>query len=77
MTLSLYSIFDRVSGVYSEPFCSVNEAVAVRRFNYLMANSKMVAGDCELYCVGTFSTLNGAVEADIKPQFVIGSAANG
>lgn len=62
MDYEMYSIFDKVAGVYSEPFLAVNEATAVRRFQWQMEQSTMVAGDCALYRVGYFNVYTGAID---------------
>ena len=61
MSYEMYSIFDKVAGMYSEPFLAVNEATAVRRFQWQMQNSTMVAGDCALYRVGDFDVDTGDI----------------
>lgn len=55
MNYGMYAIFDKVAGVYSEPFLAVNCGTAVRRFQWQMEQSTMVAGDCALYMVGEFN----------------------
>lgn len=61
MNYEMYSIFDKVAGVYSEPFLSLNEATAFRRFQWQMQQSAMVAGDCALYKVGDFNLDTGEI----------------
>lgn len=61
MCYQLYSIYDKVAGLFSEPFCAANVALAVRRFNYLMSNSKMVASDCQLYKLGSIDLSSGVI----------------
>ncbi len=61
MNYEMYSIFDKVAGVYSEPFLAVNGATAVRRFQWQMQQSTMVAGDCALYKVGEFNVDTGSI----------------
>lgn len=70
MVVILYSIYDRVSGVYSEPFCALKDELAVRRFNYLMDNSKMVAADCELYSIAKMSFDTGEIFTFPNPEFI-------
>ncbi|WGL31481.1 nonstructural protein [Dipodfec virus UOA04_Rod_1098] len=53
--LKLYAVFDRVAGVYGEPFVAKRDELAVRRFNYVMANARMVCDDCELYLIGYYT----------------------
>lgn len=66
----LFSIFDRVSKLYSEPFLAPSIAVAVRRFNYLMSQTPMVSGDCQLYSLGSFDTETGSLSSLEKPEFI-------
>lgn len=72
MDFVIYSIYDRVSGQYGEPWISQNDATAVRKFNYLMQNSPMVNSDCELYKVGAFNSDKGELGLNFsgKPDFV-------
>lgn len=70
MQYSVYSIRDRVTGLYSEPFYSVNKQSALRNFNYLMSNAKMVSSDCELYSIGSFNNETGVFSALEKPEFI-------
>ncbi len=70
MMYRVYSIFDRVTGLYGEPFIAVNEEMAKRRFNYLMDNSPMVNADCQLYYLGDFDSVNGTIGG--KVDFVCG-----
>lgn len=65
MLYQLYSIYDKVAGLFSEPFCAANVGLAVRRFNYLMSNSKMVASDCQLYKLGEVNLSSGLITAPV------------
>lgn len=65
-----YSIYDRVAGVYSEPFLAKRKELAVRKFRYLLQNTPMVASDCDLFCLGEFDTETGLIKAFDKPEFV-------
>ena len=65
MILQVYAMFDRMSQTYGEPFCAVNDNVAQRRFQYVCANSPMVAQDMQLFKLGTYNTDNGQLGADI------------
>lgn len=71
MEFDVYTVFDRVSGLY----CSygglilhVNEASAIRWFGDVVAKHEH-SHDLDLYYVGTFDTQSGFLEAD-KPVFV-------
>lgn len=67
----MYAIYDRVAGTYGEPFLCKREELAIRRFDYLMANSPMVANDCELVKVGDFCVDTGCINPSVKPSFVV------
>lgn len=69
MNFNIYTIYDRVSGTYGEPFLAQKDVIAQRRFNYFMQNSPMVSQDCELYCLGCFDTECGKIES-ISPMFI-------
>lgn len=69
--MKLYSIYDRVSGVYGAPFVQIKEDQAIRQFNYLMNNSPMVRDDCELYYLGSFEEDSGLIFPETKPVFVV------
>lgn len=70
MSVKIYSIYDRLAGVYSDPFVALRDELAIRRFVYLMHNAEMVAEDCDLYSLGVFDTDNGTVVGADKPLFV-------
>lgn len=76
MIFMLFSIYDRVSGTYSEPFCSVSVGVATRRFNFIMKSSPMVSSDCSLYHVGNFDTSSGCLFSFDKPDFICNYEVN-
>ena len=70
MEFGIYVVYDRVAGSYGEPFVAQKEALAVRRFQYTMANAPMVKDDCELYAIGLYDTELGVIKAYEKPVFV-------
>lgn len=70
MKFNLYSIYDRVSGEYGSIFMEKNDSLAIRKFNYLASNSKMVSADLELYVLGFFDTETGELVAENKPVFI-------
>lgn len=70
MEMLVCSIFDRVTGVYSEPLFAINEASAVRRFNFIMANSQMVSSDCQLFALGVFESDTGRIRVNSDPVFI-------
>lgn len=70
MKYGIYCMYDRVSGLYSNPEIAISDGTEVRKFNYMMSNSHMVASDCELYKVGDFDSITGVISAFPKPVFV-------
>lgn len=68
MNYFLFAIYDRVAGSFSEPFCCVRVELAVRRFNYVMSTTPMIAQDCELYCVGEYNSESGIIKSFDNPQ---------
>lgn len=69
MKYNLYSILDKVTCLFSEPFPAVNDGAAIRKFQYLMSQSSMVSGDCSLYLVGAYNQETGVLDS-INPQFL-------
>ena len=69
MELKAYTLYDRISGLYSEPFFVQNDEVAKRRFNYFCQNTPMVASDCELYFLGEWDNTTGTLFG-VKPVFL-------
>lgn len=66
----LYSILDRVTGLFGAPFMQYNHATAKRYFQYIMEQSLMVASDCALYCVGEYNEQTGEVVPKTPAEFV-------
>lgn len=60
--LKLYSMFDRIAGVYYPPFVANNDNMAIRSFNYTCTMLKeQKPSDMELYLVGSFSQATCAI----------------
>lgn len=70
MTYSLYSVFDRIAGLYSEPFIQTSDATAIRFFRYRMSQSSMVSADCALYRLGSYDSSTGTIVPYEHPEFV-------
>ncbi len=51
--MKVYSIYDKVSKTFNQPFVSDNDDVAIRSFMYGVKDNPF-ATDLELYCVGMF-----------------------
>lgn len=79
MEVFLYTIYDKCSGLYSEPFTSVNDDVAKRRFKQICVNSPTMAGDLQLYKLGEYNSSTGEIllAYPLKPEFLEGGVANG
>lgn len=63
MQLSMYSILDIKSGVYSKPFIALNHAVAARTVSAAMQHQDTDLSahpqDYDLYCIGSFDDQEG------------------
>lgn len=70
MKLEIYSMFDRVAGQFGSPFLQNNQAEAIRKFNYVVSQSPMVAGDLDLFLIGFFDIDTGVISPCSQPQFV-------
>lgn len=68
----IYTILDRVSGLFQDPFVAVNDAVAVRMFKTWTAAPELapVAADLDLFLVGKINLHTGEVEGKDKPEFM-------
>lgn len=60
MMYEVYSVFDRVLGLYQDPFLSLNVGSAVRRFKAMCKNN-FVAPDLVLYHIASFDSSTGRV----------------
>lgn len=79
MILEFFVIYDKCSGIYSEPFTAVNTQVAQRRFKQICLSSSVVAPDLQLYKLGYFNSSTGDITLtdNLKPEFVEGGVSNG
>lgn len=66
MVVGVYSMFDRITQSYSEPFVAVKKEVAIRRFNYIMSQSPMVSADMQLFQIGEFNTDTGSIVPSVE-----------
>lgn len=69
MIYKMYSIFDRVTGTYGEPFLAVNDEDCKRKTAYSMRNNPYKDDLC-LYAVGIFDVATGDISCPSKPEFV-------
>lgn len=69
MMIRLYSIYDRVARVFSDPFVSINDATASRAFelSQLSPDSMLNAAPCDyqLFFLGEFDNHTGSFADDI------------
>lgn len=70
---NIYTMRDRKSGIYGNPFISYNDKCAVRDFDAFcnLPHNKYLAEDMELYKLGTFDSTTGEIVA-YKPEFIKG-----
>lgn len=68
MMIRLYSIYDRVARVFSDPFVSVNDATAVRAFHMAqsMPDNMLCASpeDYQLFFISEFDNHTGEFPID-------------
>lgn len=67
MKVKLFSVRDRVAGIFFPPFTAVNEQAAIRTFD-LAATGDDRCDDLELYFIGELDDNSGSLSpaADIK-----------
>lgn len=72
MLIRLYSIRDRVAGVYADPFVSVNDATAARTFNLALSNSDTLRFTCpedyQLWYLGSMDNYTGEILSCDPPE---------
>lgn len=68
MIREMYTIYDRVSGTYSDPVYVVNQLDCKRRINAAYRDNPF-AIDLELYFVGAFNCANGILTS-AQPEFI-------
>lgn len=75
MTQRIYMQYDRVAGVFSDPFVCTSGEEAKRLYAKIIDSPQpnafnTFAEDKELYFVAEFDTHNGVVTAPEKPVFI-------
>lgn len=74
--IKIYSILDKIPGVYSNPFYLKSNAVALREIKYLINEEKQPnifntnIKDKALFCLGEFNEESGEIISK-KPEFII------
>lgn len=75
MIVNAYTIYDRKSGIFGNPFFSQNHDTAIRDFTAFcnLPQNNYIAPDLELYAVGTFDSDCGFLSNVnySKPMFLI------
>lgn len=78
MKLGVYSMFDKVSGVFQTPVFEVSEATAARNFRFAVKRNEFIgfaAADFDLYKIGEFDSESGELTS-VNPITVLsGSVA--
>lgn len=71
--LVMYSVFDRLTGLYSTPFLAVSDDVAFRtvadQLNFGMSEFRKHSDDLDLYKIGSFDIYTGELEC--QKEFII------
>lgn len=80
MIRNIYCIRDDKAG-FLDPFVDLNDATALRNFTFAMEKDTVMGvnnKDFSLYCVGTFNTGTGIIEAPDRPILLVdGSSVRG
>ena len=66
MKTYLYSVLDKLSGIYSYPVAHLNDNCAVRWYVQLLNESKVEPTDYALYRVGIYEQTKGLIKKDFK-----------
>lgn len=70
MIIGIYSVYDRKSGVYNNPFTAVNDPVAMRVLHVGLTREPGVMSqypeDFTLECVGTFNPETGEIVPEVN-----------
>lgn len=74
MIHKLYTVRDRLSGRYSDPFISFNDETAKRDFAYSCSQPNVLfqKNDLELYYLGEFNIHTGEMVTENKPVYICG-----
>lgn len=77
MTKIQFSILDKVSGIFDNPFTATNRAEAMRYLSKVVnSEGNMISDhpqDFALYEVSTFDSESGIVDGD-KPEFIVNAS---
>lgn len=71
MKYKLFSIFDSVAGIYGVPFVQNTEDTAIRYFDYIVKNQKMILPQhLELFWLGYFDDSNSKIDILETKEFI-------
>lgn len=69
MSFRLYSIFDRVAQVFTEPFSFINDAAAIRAFNNAQSQPGTTIfsnpADFQLFFICEFDNHDGSISSNL------------
>ncbi len=73
MLVKLYTMRDRISGMYGNPYVSHNDKTAMRDFDAFcrLPQNQYLSPDMELYSLGEFNSETGEISYE-KPVFIKG-----
>lgn len=69
MIYKMYTIFDRCTAMYGDPFTAVNDDDCKRKIAYSFRENPYKA-DLVLYCLGSFEPNVGMLTPLVKPEMV-------
>lgn len=75
MEKNLYSIFDKKSGTYMQPFVELTDGTATRQCMDLLANPNTpfakFPDDFTLMRIGSWDEIEGKPKGQIPPEFIV------
>lgn len=77
MILTIYTIYDRLTGQFHNPFYQINDASAKRFYKNICDadTNKGFSSDWQLFKLGTFNVESGEIIA-FKPDYIMGAVDN-
>lgn len=69
--MMVFSVYDRVSGLFGDPWPSINKDCAIRMFKSTMKrNTNYFASDMDLFYLGELDQKTGVLVGLEKPEFI-------
>lgn len=66
----VYTIYDKISGLYTRPQIHMNDELATRWFKKLIHEPNSEPTDYELYCLGNWDDTTAKIILHEKPEFI-------